>query len=71
MKTNLIQWIKENTIFNKIEKTNDFLKGYILHSDIYDLNIYVHYSKTLNTYYIDNTEEYKGIKEFKKALQEF
>lgn len=71
MKTNLIQWIKENTIFNKIEKTNDFLKGYILHSDIYDLNIYVHYSKTLNTYYIDNTEEYKGVKEFKKALQEF
>lgn len=71
MKTNLIQWIKENTIFNKIEKTNDFLKGYIFHSDIYDLNIYVHYSKTLNTYYIDNTAEYKGVKEFKKALQEF
>ena len=71
MQTKLIQWIKENTIFNKIEKSNDLLKGYNFYSDIYNLNIYVHYSKTLNTYYIDNVEEYKGIRLFKKALQEF
>ena len=71
MRKEIIQWIKENTIFDEVRKANDGLKGYILYSSIYDNSIYIHYSKILNTYSIDIQEDHKGLRSFKKALLEF
>ena len=71
MRKEILKWIEENTIFDVIKETNNGLKSYLLYSSIYDLEIHIHYSKILNTYYIDITEEYEGLRNFKKALKEF